>query len=70
MRTNSDGERYLEAISATAAGSGSVRPMILVNERLGGADSGYNSSTGAGQKGATHEDASFDSLSSRFGTST
>jgi len=51
LRTNSDGERYIEASSATQNGSGSVEPVMLVNRELGGSDWYYNPSNGAGQKG-------------------
>jgi len=51
MRTNSDGERYIEATEVSPAGAGSVEPLALVNRSLGGGDRSYDPATGAGQKG-------------------
>jgi hypothetical protein len=51
IRTNSDGERYIDAASATANGSGTVSPLLLPNRSIGGGDWIYDSLTGAGQKG-------------------
>lgn len=51
ISTNVDGEKYIAATSAVQTGSGTVDPMMLLNREVGGADSGYDSATGAGQKG-------------------
>lgn len=55
LRTNSDGERYIEAISVspTAApnSSGSVKAMLTNQTTLGGGDLCYSPTTGAGQCG-------------------
>ena len=51
MRTNSDGERYVEATQVTTQGFGSIA-ALKVNERtLGGGDWYYNPINGAGQQG-------------------
>lgn len=51
IRTNTNGERYVEASTVTQYGSGSVRPVGLAIRLLGGADWAYNPATGAGQRG-------------------
>ena len=38
MKTNSDGERYIEADAVHADGSGSIDPLELINRSLGGGD--------------------------------
>lgn len=53
LKTNSDGERVLEASSVVQNGMGSVSPLGLTNRALGGADSRYDALTGAGQAGIT-----------------
>lgn len=53
LRTNSDGERYLEVDNGDETGSGSVAPIYMANRNLGGADWKYNATTGTGQKGVT-----------------
>lgn len=50
-KTNTDGERYILAESATPEGSGSILPLGLTNKAIGGTDWRYNPDTGAGQKG-------------------
>ncbi|MCL6629937.1 MAG: hypothetical protein K6U00_10090, partial [Armatimonadetes bacterium] len=51
LRTSADGERYIEATSVIAAGTGTVDPLMLPNRELGGGSWVYNPATGAGQKG-------------------
>lgn len=51
IRTNADGERYIQAASLAPAGSKSVAPVLLVNRSLGGGDCNYDEGTGAGQRG-------------------
>ncbi len=52
LQTNAaTGERYIQASSVTSLGSGIVNPLGLSNKSLGGGDSLYNSTTGAGQCG-------------------
>lgn len=51
VRTNADGERYIAAASAVAAGQGSVDTLGMPNRALGGGDWAYNAFTGAGQQG-------------------
>ena len=51
LSTNSAGERYINASSVTAAGSGSVLPLGVTNAALGGGDFFWDASTGAGQCG-------------------
>ncbi len=52
LHTNATtGERYIQASGATSLGSGIVNPLGLSNKSLGGGDSLYNSTTGAGQCG-------------------
>ena len=54
IETNANGERYIASTAiTTAAGSTIIRPLGMVNKILGGANSSYNSSTGAGQAGVT-----------------
>ena len=40
IKTNSDGERYVQAAAADEAGTGSVRPLGITNLALGGGDAG------------------------------
>ena len=51
VRTNADGERYIDATSAVQNGTGSVGPLGMTNRSLGGGDWQYDPPTGAGQKG-------------------
>ena len=51
VKTNSDGERYIDASSAVENGSGSVTPLAMSNCAVGGGDWFYNADTKAGQKG-------------------
>ena len=51
MKTNADGERYIEASSVEVTGTGSVAPVHINARALGGADLFYNPSTGGGQCG-------------------
>jgi len=52
VRTNSAGERYIDASAVTLVGTvADLRPIGFVNGRIGGGDWFYNESTGAGQKG-------------------
>ncbi|MDO8587539.1 MAG: NosD domain-containing protein, partial [Armatimonadota bacterium] len=53
MRTNPDGERYIEAETAVQNGSGTVNPLGVSIRTLGGGDALYNPITGAGQRGVT-----------------
>ena len=50
LKTNSDGERYIHASTADPAGSGSVEPLGMVNQSLGGGDL-LDPITGIGQLG-------------------
>ncbi|MEI6914278.1 MAG: SUMF1/EgtB/PvdO family nonheme iron enzyme, partial [Armatimonadota bacterium] len=49
MRTDGDGERYIEALSAVRNGSGTVKPLMLTNRALGGA--AFTGGTTIGQAG-------------------
>jgi hypothetical protein len=51
MRTSTDGERYVEAATASQTGQGTVSPLFMVNRDLGGGGSGYDPDTAAGQCG-------------------
>lgn len=52
LRTNPDGERYIDTGGATPhASTDSAEPLFLINSRLGGGDWMYSLSSGAGQKG-------------------
>ena len=51
VKTNADGERYVEALWATKNGTGWVDPLGMNRKLLGGADFLFNGSTGAGQQG-------------------
>ena len=54
MKTNSDGERYVQASTAEPAGSGSIRPLGMVNRSLGGGDFAYDPGPPQiGQQGVT-----------------
>lgn len=53
VKTNADGERYLDASSAVRSGSGSVGPLAMTGATLGGGSLSYDPLTGAGQKGAS-----------------
>jgi hypothetical protein len=48
--TNSDGERYISATSASSTGSGSIRPIYLNINNIGGSNWLFDPATGAGQK--------------------
>lgn len=49
--TNTSGEKYINATSVVQNGNGSVEPLLLTNQYVGGADWEYDPATGAGQKG-------------------
>lgn len=51
VKTNSDGERYIEAAGILPDGSGSIEPLVMITRDLGGEDS-LDPVTGAGQHGA------------------
>jgi hypothetical protein len=51
MRTNADGERYIDASTVTKLGSASVEPLGVMIRTLYGGPFGYDPETGAGQKG-------------------
>jgi hypothetical protein len=51
LRTNSDGERYIDATSAVQTGWGEVKPLYMPNRSIGGTDWNYCPTTGAGQRG-------------------
>ena len=51
VKTNENGERYIDASDAAQNGTGDVGPLSLNNRVLGGGDWFYNGTTGAGQKG-------------------
>ncbi|MCL6520371.1 MAG: hypothetical protein K6T99_11115 [Armatimonadetes bacterium] len=55
IKTNSNGERYIEAITAEQSpppdNTGTVEPLLLSNRDLGGGDWNYDPITGAGQQG-------------------
>ena len=53
IKTDPDGERYIEVATAEENGTGSVTPVMLINRGLGGADWEYEPITGAGQQGVT-----------------
>lgn len=54
MKTNSDGERYLEG-PITVSGMGSpLGALFMAGSRLGGADWMYDAVTGAGQRGVVN----------------
>lgn len=54
LRTNDDGERYIDASDAVYSGSGTIRPMGVIARDLGGSDWRYQPATGAGQRGVTN----------------
>ncbi len=51
LKTNTHGEKYIQALSATQDGNGSVDPLFLINRGVGGGDWAYNAVNGEGQKG-------------------
>lgn len=51
MRTNADGERYIEPWEVAQDGTGAVDPIGMINRALGGRRWNYNCSTHAGQRG-------------------
>lgn len=51
IRTNDDGERFIDAEWGLSAGSGEVEPVIMNISALGGGDWFYDSDNGAGQAG-------------------
>lgn len=53
VRTDSNGERYIEADYAHTDAAASVDPLDMNNRNLGGADFHYDPSTGSGQRGVT-----------------
>lgn len=53
MKTNSNGERFIDATAVECGGPVDPVPLTMNNQTLGGADQGYDSVTGAGQRGVT-----------------
>jgi len=53
IKTNSDGERFIDATEIDLVGYENVEPLGIGPERLGGGDWHYNAETGAGQRGIT-----------------
>ncbi|MBI2842100.1 MAG: right-handed parallel beta-helix repeat-containing protein [Armatimonadetes bacterium] len=53
LRTNLDGERYIESGPVSQHGNGSVEPLFANNRSLGGSDWVYDPLTGIGQQGIT-----------------
>lgn len=51
VRTNEDGERYIDAETAVENGVGTVMPLLVPNRGIGGGDWRFDPETGAGQKG-------------------
>lgn len=51
MKTNSDGERYILATTATPGGDYSVAPLAMSNQLIGGKDVYYNPVAKIGQQG-------------------
>ncbi len=51
LKTNDDGERYIEASSVSLSGTGSIAPVRVTGRTLGGGNWFYNPATGAGQQG-------------------
>ena len=54
LRTNLDGERYIEASAADPAGAGTVKPLAMPNKSIGGGDFHYAAGPPkSGQQGVT-----------------
>ena len=51
VKTNVDGERYIDADYVQTGGAEEVDPLVMTNVSLGGGDWQYNAGTGAGQRG-------------------
>lgn len=51
VKTNTSGEKYIQALAVSQSGTGSVEPLMLNNRAIGGADWHYEPITGMGQKG-------------------
>jgi predicted outer membrane repeat protein len=51
LKTNVDGERYIEATGVSVNTTGIVEPLAMTNKALGGGDWLYDPSTGGGQMG-------------------
>ena len=51
--TNTYGERYISATAVSDAGTGSVSPLYVTQNSLGGGNWGYDPATGAGQQMVT-----------------
>lgn len=51
LKTNADGERYIEAETVAARGTGSIAPLHINARALGGGDWFFNPATGGGQQG-------------------
>ncbi len=49
--TTSAGERCVNATSVTVTGAGSIAPLCMTNQSLGGSNQDYNPETGTGQQG-------------------
>ncbi|MGQ9456487.1 MAG: lectin like domain-containing protein [Armatimonadota bacterium] len=53
VQTNSDGERYIDALWVARSGEGIVKPVGIGESSIGGGDYCYNPETGAGQHGVS-----------------
>ena len=53
IRTNDDGERYLEVADGNITGSGTIAPLGMTNRALGGGNWNYDPASGTGQMGVT-----------------
>lgn len=51
IETSPDGERYINVTSASTVGTGSVGPLLLTNNSLGGGPYGFDAVSGTGQRG-------------------
>ena len=51
VRTNENGERYIEASTVSQYGTGTIEPIFITNQSVGGGDWQYDPGTGAGQQG-------------------
>lgn len=50
-RTSDDGERYIDAVSVIPHGTGSVKPLLLTNRLIGGAEWRFDPGSASGQEG-------------------
>ena len=53
IRTNADGELYVDAATALQNGIGDVTPLAMVGLAVGGSDFFYDPGSGSGQQGAS-----------------